>query len=425
MAVASIEELLAQSRDRLDSGQIAPALAGMTEAYQAAAAESRWAAAAWAANWIGHVYEHHLGDLDTALVWFAATERAASAGVTPLPRTLATARFNAGLVEARRGRTTVALAHFEAARAAAEATGDGALQAACGERLGLTMAELGAWAEGRNVLEAAGRLAEQAGDALVASCCADEVVRITTALDSAPGDQFARLARFGLDRCLAAVRQPAPALVLDAGCGSGPELVAIAERWPASRVVGIDEAETARSIRVPRRLRPRVEVRAGDLTAGGLGQDRCDVAVCHAVLHTVDQPALVLGGLARALRPGGELVGALFTDAYYRGLRGRLLEAGVPLRRPAISHTEAGIAAALAGAGLTSIEIWTEAVELCVEPAGCPAHLERLLGRPVEAGEAERLLDAIGRPLRLDLSPLSFRATAPWGRPAEKADIGG
>ena len=67
----------------------------------------------------------------------------------------------------------------------------------------------------------------------------------------------------------------------------------------------------------------------------------------------------------------------------------------------------------MAGAGLSAIETWTEAVELCVDEAGCLAHLERLVGRTLDAGEANRLLEATRRPLRLDLSPLSFRAVAP------------
>jgi SAM-dependent methyltransferase len=137
-----------------------------------------------------------------------------------------------------------------------------------------------------------------------------------------------------------------------------------------------------------------------------------DVAVCHAVLHDVAEPGAFLRGLARALRPGGQLVGALFTDAYHRDLRSRLFAAGVPLPRPAISHTEEGIVAALAGAGFTGIETWTESVQLHSDETASPDHLERLLGRTLDTDETARILDAIGRPLRADLSPLSFSAVA-------------
>jgi hypothetical protein len=109
------------------------------------------------------------------------------------------------------------------------------------------------------------------------------------------------------------------------------------------------------------------------------------------------------------------VVGALFTDAYHAELRRRLFAAGLPLARPAISHSADSINAALVNAGFTGIEIWTEAVELHVDDGAAPAHLERLLGRSVDDADVERLLDTGGRPLRIDLSPLSFSAVT---RPA-------
>ena len=66
MAAGSTEELVAQSRDQLEGGETTLALAGMAAAYEAAARESRWAAAAWAANWIGHVHEQRAIDRQRA-----------------------------------------------------------------------------------------------------------------------------------------------------------------------------------------------------------------------------------------------------------------------------------------------------------------------------------------------------------------------
>ena len=185
----------------------------------------------------------------------------------------------------------------------------------------------------------------------------------------------------------------------------------LARYWPGCRLVGVDVAETARSIRLPRKLRSRVEVRAGDLTVPMAGLSGFDVVVCHAVLHDVEDPGAVLRVLAACLRPGGEVVGALFTDAYHRRVAG-----------PAVRRRDRPPSARYqprrgrrstppwSRAGFTGIEIWTEAVELHVDEAGAPAHLERLLGRSLDAAEVDRVLDAGGRPLRIDLSPLSFSA---------------
>jgi hypothetical protein len=134
----------------------------------------------------------------------------------------------------------------------------------------------------------------------------------------------------------------------------------------------------------------------------------------------VDSAAL-LGTLIRALRPGGELVGACFSDTYYRDIRATLAAAGATIPAPDIGRSAARIAGALAAAGFSRVETWPEAVELQVATSGAVPHLERLLRRPLEPGEGDRLLVATGSPLRLDLSPLSFHAVAP-GCPAGRVD---
>jgi malonyl-CoA O-methyltransferase len=412
MPVGSTEALVAQCRAQLDAGLVDEALAALTRTYHGAAGTGRWSLAAWAANWIGHVHEHHLGDWEPALFWFARAEQAAAASAVDLPHTRAMARYNAGLVEARRGRTTAALGHFEAAQKAAGVSGDDGLDATCTERVGAALAELGRWDDGLIELDRAEWLATGAGDPALASSCAEQAAEIVTALEWPPAAQFDRLARAGLDRTLAAAGWRPPSRILDAGCGAGDELRMVAERWPSAGVVGIDRPEIVRSIRLPRHLRRRVEVCGIDLTVSKPDPGGFDLVVCNAVLHTVAAPRAFLAIVARALRPGGVLVGATFTDAYHRRLRDRLFAAGVPLARPTISHTEDAIITALTAAGFTTIDTWTEAVELHAEGPNAIAHLERVLGRTLDAGEADRLLDATGRRLCLDLSPLSFRALA-------------
>jgi SAM-dependent methyltransferase len=235
---------------------------------------------------------------------------------------------------------------------------------------------------------------------------------VATALESRPSAQFDRLARAGLARCLAGAAPPEPSRVLDAGCGFGAELRFIAEDWPVAQVLGVDLPEIVRNIRLPRHVRRRVDLQAADLTDPGalVEPGSFDLAVSNAVLHAVADPRAFLATVAKALRPGGRLVGTTFTDAYHRRLRGGLFAAGVALARPPISHSDGEITEALAGAGFVEVETWTEAVELHVDEEGAAAHLGRVLGRTVEPDEAGRILDAAGRPLVIDLSPLSFSA---------------
>ena len=46
---------------------------------------------------------------------------------------------------------------------------------------------------------------------------------------------------------------------------------------------------------------------AADADSEGSGQDSYDLALCHYVLEVVDDPAVTLGEISRALRPGGQL----------------------------------------------------------------------------------------------------------------------
>jgi S-adenosylmethionine-dependent methyltransferase len=46
---------------------------------------------------------------------------------------------------------------------------------------------------------------------------------------------------------------------------------------------------------------------AADAGSEGSGQDTYDLALCHYVLEVVDDPAVTLGEISRALRPGGQV----------------------------------------------------------------------------------------------------------------------
>lgn len=116
-----------------------------------------------------------------------------------------------------------------------------------------------------------------------------------------------------------AARLEAGATVLDVGCGAGWALVTFAERFPSSRLVGIDvephSVTLARELIAARGLSDRCEARL--LAAEALPEEAAyDVATSFLVVHEIG-PELkdgALASVARALRPGGFLV--VFDEAY-------------------------------------------------------------------------------------------------------------
>jgi SAM-dependent methyltransferase len=102
-----------------------------------------------------------------------------------------------------------------------------------------------------------------------------------------------------------------PALVLDAGCGAGKDLAALAGLLPKkSRVVGLDASEALLATAAERTApcRDRCDLVRGDLlrlpfATGTFGACRID-----RVLQHIHNPAHVVEELVRVLAPGGTLV---------------------------------------------------------------------------------------------------------------------
>jgi 2-polyprenyl-3-methyl-5-hydroxy-6-metoxy-1,4-benzoquinol methylase len=95
--------------------------------------------------------------------------------------------------------------------------------------------------------------------------------------------------------------------VLDAGCGRGLALIAMAERYPGSRFVGYDFAEDAISfasdrVRAAGLTNARFELR--DLT-GYAEKERFDFITTFDAVHDQRDPDRLIGALYRALRLGG------------------------------------------------------------------------------------------------------------------------
>ena len=108
--------------------------------------------------------------------------------------------------------------------------------------------------------------------------------------------------------------------VLDAGCGRGVVLTAVAKRVPRGKVIGIDDwrkveqsgntpAATTRNVELEG-VADRVELVTGDLRALPWPPAHFDLVVSALALHsnTPEQRDQALGELVRVLKPGATLV---------------------------------------------------------------------------------------------------------------------
>lgn len=102
--------------------------------------------------------------------------------------------------------------------------------------------------------------------------------------------------------------------VLDAGCGTGHRLVAVARRYPGASFVGIDM--TTASLDVAKRLARKHEVGNLQLEHGDILQldvpGEFDLVICTGVIVCLDSPQRGVENLAARLAPDG----VLFTWLY-------------------------------------------------------------------------------------------------------------
>ncbi|MFO0632370.1 MAG: 50S ribosomal protein L11 methyltransferase [Nannocystaceae bacterium] len=110
-----------------------------------------------------------------------------------------------------------------------------------------------------------------------------------------------------LDRICALARGPAPARVLDLGCGSGILALATARLLPGAAVVAIDDdpeaVETTHENAIANELQARIELRTGDVDA--LGAAQFDLVLANIRAQTLIPRA---GALASLCRSGGAVV---------------------------------------------------------------------------------------------------------------------
>lgn len=103
---------------------------------------------------------------------------------------------------------------------------------------------------------------------------------------------------------------PAPAAVLDIGCGTGKLLRAAAVRWPDAHLIGVDPAEGM--VDVARRLTPGATIHRGLAEALPLNDASVDLAFSTLSSHHWSDPAAGMREIARVLRPGGHFILADF-----------------------------------------------------------------------------------------------------------------
>jgi SAM-dependent methyltransferase len=114
----------------------------------------------------------------------------------------------------------------------------------------------------------------------------EQMPYVTSALRTADPNRLAALARlYGID-----IPSPTNASILEIGCGTGVNLLHIAERFPGSRCVGVDISERhvaeGQSIISATGL-TNVELRCGDIQTAALGYGEFDYIICHGLYSWV------------------------------------------------------------------------------------------------------------------------------------------
>ena len=95
--------------------------------------------------------------------------------------------------------------------------------------------------------------------------------------------------------------------LLDCGCGTGPILSLLSERYPDRRFTGIDFSEKMLEKARAKRL-PNVTLVLGDCEALPFAGGSFDVVICSQSFHHYPDPQVFFAGAARVLRPGGRLI---------------------------------------------------------------------------------------------------------------------
>jgi len=145
--------------------------------------------------------------------------------------------------------------------------------------------------------------------------------------------RYAAARRRPAEELLARVRHPNPRLVVDLGCGRGEMARAMAIRWPAATVLGVDRSEEMLAAAAAEEGRVRwVHAAIERWRPPG----PVDVLFSNAALHWLPDHAGLLPELVDTLAPGGVLAVQMplsWDEPSHRALREVLAAGGVD-RRP-------------------------------------------------------------------------------------------
>ena len=130
------------------------------------------------------------------------------------------------------------------------------------------------------------------------------------------------------DVALAAVVAPAPARVLEVGCGPGRFAERLVAALPDTAVTATDQSERFVELTAARGVTAQV----ADVQDLPFGDDAFDVVCANWMLYHVPDLHRGLGELRRVLRPGGTLVAVTNGDGHVADLR---REAGLA---PVVTH---------------------------------------------------------------------------------------
>jgi ubiquinone/menaquinone biosynthesis C-methylase UbiE len=102
---------------------------------------------------------------------------------------------------------------------------------------------------------------------------------------------------------------PAPATILDVGCGTGNITARLATLFPDARITGVDLNESHLAIARDHcaAFGSRVELRAGDAFELPFAAHTFELVVCRHLLQAVPEPERVVAEMLRVTAPGGRL----------------------------------------------------------------------------------------------------------------------
>lgn len=102
--------------------------------------------------------------------------------------------------------------------------------------------------------------------------------------------------------------------ILDAGCGPGADLRALAELHPNTDVVGLDANEAIAVAADAVAACPNAYVVRGSVLAPPFRAQAFDVVYSYGVLHHTDDPPAGFAALAELVAPGGHVLVYVYTD---------------------------------------------------------------------------------------------------------------